>query len=432
METTFLPVVKYGTDNFSLNMTSSAKSISYLEGYGHHHHAEITDLVPAMNYFYQCGSLNGEFSEVLNFTSAPPPSHPVAISVYGDHGYLSATVRKEWLAQLWEFLRIGSAKWDAIHTRNRLIAIQDSVNMFWHLGDISYADDTYLHSPFGFLYEEVYNNYMNWMQPIMSSKPYMTLPGNHEMECHSPVCMLRSRSLGRPLANFSAYNARFHMPARASLSSSNMWYSFNLGRAHLVAFNTETDFDGAAEETKGGGPHFPAGSFALPGEQLAWLEVDLQAANTPQARALRPWLIVGGHRPIYDKEYLQGDPVQQALEGLLTKYKVDLYICGHKHEYFRTFPVFEGTHEEDYDKPSKPVFVVVGGAGNEESDLSLMGQKRSTWEAIFGKPKEPAWLAASNRQYSTGILEIPDKYTLAFKLISSVTGSILDKFTITK
>ena len=37
-----------------------------------------------------------------------------------------------------------------------------------------------------------------------------------------------------PLANFSAYNARWAMPHRQSGGAANMWYSFDIGAAHVV------------------------------------------------------------------------------------------------------------------------------------------------------------------------------------------------------
>lgn len=71
-----------------------------------------------------------------------------------------------------------------------------------------------------------------------------------------------------------------------------MWYSFNLGPAHLVVVNTETDFPETPQYkyTRGGVDN---GGF---GDQLAWLEEDLAQADAD--RDLRPWIIVSGHRAI--------------------------------------------------------------------------------------------------------------------------------------
>ena len=53
-------------------------------------------------------------------------------------------------------------------------------------------------------------------------------------------------------------------------------------------------------------------------------------------RAKRPWIIVSGHRPIYTPDFINpdGSPsgeaknLQDAIEGLMHKYGVDIYFCG--------------------------------------------------------------------------------------------------------
>ena len=67
---------------------------------------------------------------------------------------------------------------------------------------------------------------MNWLQNLTSTLPYMVSPGNHESECHSPVCLLELKKYGLHLNNFSAFNARWHMPSAESgaRSGQNMWY----------------------------------------------------------------------------------------------------------------------------------------------------------------------------------------------------------------
>ena len=43
----------------------------------------------------------------------------------------------------------------------------------------------------------------------------MVLPGNHENNCHSPICV-STPDYANKLLNFTAYNARFRMPAPES------------------------------------------------------------------------------------------------------------------------------------------------------------------------------------------------------------------------
>merc|ERR1712159_223836 len=137
--------------------------------------------------------------------------------------------------------------------------------------------------------------------------PYMVSPGNHESECHSPACVVEHDKYGKPLSNFTAFNARWSMPSEESRghAGSNMWYSFSMGSVHVVSLDTETDFPGAGEEHYGdsGIKSMPAGGFGSDGEYLKWLEDELSRASMARANASddsRPWLIAMGHRPYSD------------------------------------------------------------------------------------------------------------------------------------
>jgi hypothetical protein len=95
------------------------------------------------------------------------------------------------------------------------------------------------------------------------------------------------------------------MPSPESNGTLNMWYSFNYGPVHFISLDTETAFPGAPEE------HayvLPCGGF---GDMLSWLEADLQAANSN--RALRPWIFVASHHPMYNGGSVNR-PFQAAIE----------------------------------------------------------------------------------------------------------------------
>eukprot|EP00493_Phyllostaurus_siculus_P003740 UN03755 len=84
---------------------------------------------------------------------------------------------------------------------------EKSIDFVWHLGDIGYADDAFgkeSADAVKFLYEKVYNGYMDWIQNLTTTLPYMVSPGNHESECHSPNCIVNFFH-GEALKNFTAY-----------------------------------------------------------------------------------------------------------------------------------------------------------------------------------------------------------------------------------
>eukprot|EP00475_Leptophrys_vorax_P024952 TRINITY_DN3466_c0_g1_i2.p1 TRINITY_DN3466_c0_g1~~TRINITY_DN3466_c0_g1_i2.p1 ORF type:complete len:225 (-),score=52.17 TRINITY_DN3466_c0_g1_i2:512-1186(-) len=219
--------------------------------------------------------------------------------------------------------------------------------------------------------------YMNRVQGFTAVLPYMVLPGNHEAECHSPACDVSSDRLLK-LANFSAYNHRFRMPSEESEGVLNMWYSFNVGPIHFVNINTETDYPGAPIDHYNEGP--TNGGF---GDQLSWLKQDLEQAN--EDRAIRPWIIVGGHRPVYSITAVDGNgnpkdaykTLQTAIEGILHDYKVDMFIAGRVHGYERQQPIFNNSITEDCSKscvdPTGTIHIVDGGAGNIEGLTKYSG-----------------------------------------------------------
>lgn len=329
--------VQYGLSNSSLSMEAVGQCSSYYATFDHH--VILQNLQPSMRYFYRVGDAKGGWSPIFSFLTAPlsSPNMPLDFAVWGDLGVVNG----------------GS-------TMAFLERIRDSISLMWHAGDIAYADDAFIHLPcaVGFCYEDIWNQFMNLMQPLAANMPYMTTPGNHEAECHSPACLF-TQERRESLRNFTAYNHRFRMPSPESGGVLNMWHSFNYGPVHFISIDTETAFPGAPEE------HMyvlPCGGF---GDMLTWLEQDLIKAN--EERSLRPWIFVASHHPMYFGGTIN-KPFQDAIENLFKKYGVDIYFCGHKHSYERDYPVYNGVPTTSYFNPNATVHITVGGAGNDEME----------------------------------------------------------------
>eukprot|EP01063_Lacrimia_lanifica_P035535 TRINITY_DN6801_c0_g1_i4.p1 TRINITY_DN6801_c0_g1~~TRINITY_DN6801_c0_g1_i4.p1 ORF type:complete len:618 (+),score=245.38 TRINITY_DN6801_c0_g1_i4:49-1902(+) len=334
-------------------------------------------------------------------------TRPLTMSVYGDMGYLGSKERPMDIKKIDSL----SSNWSAVPTREILEGFLDTkkIDAVWHVGDIGYADDSFAHNIIGGNYEKAYNGYMNWMQNITAAVPYMVSVGNHESECHSPTCVV-AFWLGYKLANFTAYNSRWHMPAEESGGVQNMWYSYNYGPAHIVSVNTETDFPGAGEEKKGDSGIFPAGKFAPDGAYLKWLEADLAKAAADRAAGKISFIIAGGHRPVDDD--LKG------VQELFIKYKVDLYLAGHSHSYSRSFKSCGGSACRGTLKNDTTTYVVAGGAGCDEMDFGHIGPSA-------GNPKTPFFTA----EMGSGTLTFHNATTLEWRLVSSLNATrIVDQF----
>ena len=70
-------------------------------------------------------------------------------------------------------------------------------------------------------------------------------------------------------------------------NNDNEFYTFKLGKALFVAFNTEFYFS------------IENGTNDKVIRQKQWLEQVLTEANQPQNRSDRPWIIALGHRSLY-------------------------------------------------------------------------------------------------------------------------------------
>ena len=107
-------------------------------------------------------------------------------------------------------------------------------------------------------------------------------------------------------------------------------------------------------------------------KQLAWLDSVL-------ANAKEDWIIVAGHHPIYaytPKEESERMDMQKRIDPLLRKYKVDMYICGHIHNF------------QHIRRPGSDIDYIVNSAG------SLARKVKPTEGTVFCNP-EPGFSVVS-------------------------------------
>jgi len=385
--------VEYSTKPpLAYNATGVAKE--WLSGYGFNHFVTLLDLAPATRYYYRCGDASGGWSAVYTFVTPPNNAQtPFTVAIYGDMG-----------------IENSQNTADGVNK----VSLNDQIDFVYHVGDISYADDHV------FEFQSTWNKWAEMMENTTSIKPYMVLPGNHEYTSWDPFLFFSTH-------NFVVYNHRFMMPGSTTGEQQNMYYSFDYSNVHFISMSTETSY-----------PDAPFGNDF--GDQLAWLEADLIKAN--QNRHLRPWIIVGGHRPIYSSSAgysdLNGNPtnnliplggsncatLQKTFEDLFVKYGVDVLFTGHVHSYERTYPAYKGKRVGDYTNPKAPIGIVVGNAGCVEG---LTDGDPTHWNN-----PAPSWSAFRwGSGWGYGLLKV-DNLTLQWDFFNAGNQSIIDSVTTTK
>lgn len=262
----------------------------------------------------------------------------------------------------WGIGPIGHDTMDLLYKHSKL----RTFDAILHIGDLGYD----LHDFNG----HVGDIFGRIKEPVAANFPYMTIPGNHED--HN---------------NATAYKHRYLMPENEANNKTNTFYSFNLGPAHYVMFDTEINFDddkvGAAQT------------------QYNWLVDDLTQAN--KERDIRPWLILGSHHPLYcsvnwripmmpyrfDNLKSNGDCGEDSLqyqayyEELFNEMGVDIYFQAHVHNYERDSPIYKNVtvksekDEQNYHfNANAPVYIVSGNAGNHEGHNDPISPTPQDWE----------------------------------------------------
>jgi hypothetical protein len=351
------------------------------------HTGVMTNLTADCFYEYSVG--NGLFtSKLLTFSGRTPDYQlpydldPASILLFGDLG--TGEIAQATKQLLYEEANLGT--YDAIV----------------HIGDFAYN----LHSDSG----EVGDTYLRMVEPVVSRTAYMTIPGNHEDH-----------------DNATHYKTRFQMPNNGDNEGTGYFYSFNLGPAHIVLFNTETVLDSKqANETL---------------TQMNWLKEDLAQAN--KERDIRPWVILGSHHPLYcSVDWLSTSggnlksnsdcgvdtlKLQAVFEDLFYENAVDLYFQAHVHNYERDAAIYKNlTVASDYDSenlminPKAPIYITSGNAGNYEGHNDP------------ASPTPQYWARFLSNDYGYGRIVVHNSTHLYWEQISSPDRRVIDHLWVVK
>jgi hypothetical protein len=320
-------LVRYGTNPAALDRAATNLA-SVIE-----HEMTLTKLTPDTTYYYSIGSATNLFASGPGyyFHTAPIQARPLRIWAIGDSGtadQYAAAVRDAYLQNT------GTNRTDA----------------WLMLGDNSYTEGV----PHRFrkdifsVYPQLLRNTVLW--PAV---------GNHDVN-------------DAPDGDTAPHLAAFTLPKDGSAggvpSGTEMYYSFDYANLHVVCLDSMV-----SERT----PESP---------MMVWLRNDLASTD-------KDWIIAYWHHPPYSFSSHHSDMEAPSIEmrqfagPILEEYGADLVLCGHNHDYERSF-LIDGHYGFSSDlQPSMVLDSTLGrieSAGPYAKPAGGMGSHRGTVYVVCG------------------------------------------------
>jgi acid phosphatase type 7 len=260
------------------------------------HELRITGLTADTKYFYSVGTT----TEVLQtgatnyFTTVPPANttRKVRIAAFGDCGN-------------------GSTNQTNVKNQYLNYAGSNIADAWILLGDNAYSSGT----------ETEYQNYFfdMYKNDLLKNHKLYPAPGNHDYG---------NTQANSGVRNNTYYNS-FNLPTAGECggvaSGTEAFYSFDIGNVHCISLDSYGREDGNTTRL-----------YDTTGAQVVWLKNDL-AANT------RKWVVVYFHHPPYTMGSHNSDTegelisLRTNLIRIFERYGVDLVLCGHSHNYERSY-----------------------------------------------------------------------------------------------
>ncbi|TKC81238.1 metallophosphoesterase family protein [Trinickia terrae] len=398
------PRVSFGSAGGSVSTVHGVQRI-YTDGLNGEtvftHHARLSGLKPGTAYEYRITADNDSnaatpFNAVFN--TAPRGRAPFRWTSYGD----LATPNTQWV------LSYPQSRF-AVQTVERFEPLFHLLN-----GDLCYANLNPGHQP------SVWRDFGNNVQTSAANRPWMPCPGNHEVEFNNGEQGLTS------------YLTRYTLPDNGT-PFPGRWYSFRVSSVLFVSLDADdVVYQDAAAFVAGPQPLVPAPSTGNPpvepgtsfyirgysnGEQTRWLEETLRHASQDHEI---DWIVVQMHQDALTSSKTGNGSdkgIREAWLPLFDRYGVDLVLCGHDHDYERSYPVRGCNHHAGVDaKTGEPVdtlqprpivtsdpadatfdtrhgtiHLILGGGGT-SAPLDVYGEDTATnlpQAKVFTKPNRP-------------------------------------------
>ncbi|XP_038990476.1 purple acid phosphatase 2-like isoform X1 [Phoenix dactylifera] len=331
--------VLYGTDKNKLEFYAEGKYTHYkFYNYtsGYIHHCTIRNLKHDTKYYYAVGI--GHTMRQFWFMVPPKvgPDVPYTFGLIGDLGQ----------------------SFDSNSTLSHYESNPKAEAVLF-VGDLSYADNYTNHD------NVRWDTWGRFIERSAAYQPWIWVAGNHEIDF--------APEIGEKVP-FKPYSHRYHVPYRASGSTSPFWYSIRRASAYIIVLASYSAY----------GKYTP---------QCKWLKAELPKVN----RSETPWLMVLMHAPWYNSynyHYMEGETMRVVYEQWFVKYKVDAVFAGHVHAYERSYRISNIAYNIVNGKctpvpdQSAPVYITIGDGGNCEGLATNMSEPQPSYsayrEASFG------------------------------------------------
>ncbi|HEX4674939.1 MAG TPA: metallophosphoesterase family protein [Steroidobacteraceae bacterium] len=293
------------------------------------YHAKLDHLTPHASYRYSVTADNDSHLRspfTATFHTAPRGRAPFRWTSYGD----LATPNTAWVLS-------------SPQSRHAVDAVERFEPLFHLLnGDLCYANLNPAAQP------AVWAEFGNNVQRSAAHRPWMPCPGNHEIEfCNGEQ-------------GLTSYLTRYSLPDNGT-QFPGRWYRFKVGSALFISLAADDVIyqDSGAflagpepltpAPSTGNAPIEPGTSLYIrgysAGAQTRWLEETLAAAKQDESI---DWIIVQMHQDAMSSAHRGNGSdkgIRETWLPLFDRYGVDLVLCGHDHDYERSWPVRGCNHD---------------------------------------------------------------------------------------
>ena len=285
-------------------------------------------------------------------------------------------------------------------------------------GDLCYADNRGAGGPGQVFDAGKWDLWLEQNDPVTATVPFLTVPGNHEMEP------------GYAMHGYAGFLSRVNLGGASPLDLPTAT-SMRLGNVQFVGLDTnDVSFE------------IPANRGWTEGRQTRWLRQQLSMARNEGSGV--DWIVAFMHASPFstNSTHASEGGVLSQWVPLFDQFSVDLVISGHNHCYERTAPIRAGmaVHRSDAEFPSidGTTYITAGGGGQggQAPFITYAGKTRVATESgpeVVSQNGSTMHRAADASVVSVDVAP-PTRTEPGYLRVRAVRsdGSTLDQFSLTR